>query len=174
MTVGLVCYSRTGVTEAAARRAEELLEEAGHGVRWGPLRPRVDLPYPLWLALSFLPGSRFPLAPPLPDPAGWDACLLALPKWTFSCPPVNAYLARRPPLPPTAVLVTCGGWDQERYLAQVEKHLARRGVEVLGGLALKRRSLEGGRTPPALAEFVRRCFPAADARREEAGTTPSR
>ncbi len=160
MNILVVHYSRTGTTEAVARGATDLLAEAGHAITRMALQPRIDLPYPLWLALSFVPGSRFPLAA-TPDPAGFDACLLALPKWTFSCPPVNGFLARQGSrLPPTALLVTCGGWDQDRYLAQLERRLLGLGVPVLGGLALRKRELERDPLPPILRDFLGRCFPA--------------
>ena len=154
-------YSRTGTTEAVARGSADLLMGQGHALTRSTLRPRVDLPYPLWLALSFVPNSRFPLAIDPPDPTGFDACLLALPKWTFACPPVNSFLAHHGSrLPPTALLVTCGGWDQDRYLAQLEKRLHGLGVTVLGGLALRRRQLDRDPLPQVLRDLLGTCFPA--------------
>jgi len=162
VNVLIVYYSRTGTTEAVARRSAALLEERGHGVTGAALRPRLDLPYPLWLALSIVPGSRCPLAAAPPDPAGHDACLLALPKWTISCPPVNSFLAQQGSrLPPTAVLVTCGGWDQDRYLAQLERRLHALGVPVLGGLALRKRELDSDPLPQVLRDALGTWFPAS-------------
>ncbi|MDF1554536.1 MAG: hypothetical protein P1P84_15805 [Deferrisomatales bacterium] len=159
MKILAVYYSRTGTTEAVARSAADLLAEMGHALTRVALQPRVDLPYPLWLALSFVPGSRFPVAAP-PDPSGFDACLLALPKWTFACPPVNTFLAQHGSrLPPTAVLVTCGGWDQDRYLAQLERRLQGQGVSVLGGLALRKKELQGDPLPQILSDLLGTCFP---------------
>jgi hypothetical protein len=156
----VVHYSRTGTTALAADGAADLLEAAGHGVNREALRPRVDLPYPLWLALSFVPGARCPLAPELPDPAAFDGCLLALPKWTFACPPVNAFLARHGSrLPPTALLVTCGGWDQDRYLAALERRLGELGRTVLGGLALRKRELDRDPLPRILRDLLGTWFP---------------
>ena len=159
MRIGVVWYSRTGATARAAREAAALLEDLGHQAAELPIRPRVELPYPLWLVLSFVPGSRFPLREPPPPLESFDGCLLALPKWTFSCPPVNSVLARCRKLPPTALLVTCGGWDQERYLAALERRLARRGATVLGGIAIKRRRVEAGETPAVLRELLAAWFP---------------
>jgi hypothetical protein len=163
----LAWCSRTGTTAAAAARSRSLLEEWGHCVAEAPLVPRWDLPYPVWLLLSFVPGCRVPLAPEdsaqgWPDPRAFDRCLLALPKWTFSCPPVNEYLARfGPRLPPTALLVTCGGWDQDRYLGSLARRLQAGGVPVLGTLALRRRRLEEGTADGALGAFLLRAFPPA-------------
>ncbi len=160
MNILVVHYSRTGTTEAVARGAADFLEEKGHALTRVALQPQVDLPYPLWLALSFVPGSRFPLAA-TPDPAGFAACLLALPKWTFACPPVNTFLAQLGGrLPPTALLVTCGGWDQDRYLAQLERRLQGLGVAVLGGLALRKKELDRDPQPQALRDLLGTCFPA--------------
>jgi hypothetical protein len=147
--------------------------QAGHQVCETALEPRLDLPYPLWLALSFLPGFRFPLRQPVCDPGAFDACLLALPKWTFSCPPVNSFLAaqgRR--LPPTAVAVTFGGWDEERYLAALQRRLAALGVPVLGGLAVKKSRLHETETQSRIAGFLRLCFRQEPAHRR-APTPPS-
>lgn len=135
------------------------MAKAGHEVFRAALEPRLDLPYPLWLALSFLPGSRFPIRGNLPDPAAFDACLMALPKWTFSCPPVNSFLAawgRR--LPPTAVAITFGGWDEERYLAALQRRLRALGVPVLGGLAVKKKRIHHAEVQILLADFLLQCF----------------
>lgn len=166
----MVCYSRTGTTAGAAALAAQALGAAGHAVTETRLEPRADLPYPLWLALSFAPRSRFPLRHPPPAPDA-DACLLALPKWTFSCPPVNEFLARiGRSLPPTGLLVTCGGWDQARYTAALAQRLMVLGVPVLGTLILKRRDLEAGVAAPAIRSFVEGRF--GPVRRQALGDSP--
>lgn len=155
-----VHYSRTGTTRSLAEFSAHRLEELGHSVSEEPLRPRFDLPYPLWLALSFIPGSRAPLSPPLAEPATFDGCLLALPKWTFSCPPVNSFLSSRgASLPRTALLVTCGGWDQDRYLAALAHRIRSLGVPVAGTIALKRRLVCEGTTIARFSDFLAGCFP---------------
>lgn len=160
MKILLAWYSRSGTTERAAGLAAELLRDEGHRVTEFPIRPLWDLDYFLWLALSFYPGSRFPLQEELPRPSEFDACLLALPKWTLSCAPVNEFLAQRGrQLPPTAVLVTCGGWDQDRYLAELQDQLKALNVRVLGGLTLKRKRIDEGTLGGELAEFLRVSFP---------------
>lgn len=155
MRILLAWYSRTGTTERVVRAARPMLEALGHEVVEDRVRPRFDLPYPIWLALSFVPGARVPLARGRVDPAGFDASLLAVPKWTLACPPVNAYLAWvGGRLPPTAIVLTCGGFDQARYLRALERRVARAGVRVLGGLALRRRHVIGGTADDALRDFL--------------------
>ena len=95
------------------------------------------------------------------QPAGFDAWLLALTKWTFACPPVNTFLPHQGNrLPPTALLVTCGGWDQDRYLAQLARRLRGLGVAVLGGLALRKKELDRDPLPQVMRDFLGTCFPA--------------
>ena len=160
MRVSVCCYSKTGTTRSAAREAAGFLARAGHDVVEIPLEPRFELPYPLWLALSFFPRSRFPLRPTLFDPARFDGCLLAVPKWTFSCPPVNSFLALHGrTLPPTALVVTYGGWDHERYAAALASRLASLGVSVRGTWLFKKKRWESGEGRGELEGCLRRCFP---------------
>ncbi len=155
----LVTYSRTGTTATAAGWAAAALREAGLGVESFRVEPLLDLPYPLWLALSFFPGARFPVrGSPAWEPS-YRGCLLAMPKWTFACPPVNAFLARSAGrLPPTGVLVTCGGWDQDRYLRALLRRLGRSGIRTLGGLAVRRRDVESGAARARVEAFALSCF----------------
>lgn len=158
MRLLVVCYSKTHATATVAARAVESLREAGHSVVEHSIRPRIELPRPLWLALSFIPGSRVPLVEPV-DPADFDACLLAFPKWTLSCPPVNAFLARRGTrLPATALLMTYGGWDETRYLRTMEHRLERMDVRLLGSVAVKRRDIGSEDTATRLDRFLRESF----------------
>jgi len=159
LNILLAWCSRTGTTARVAAAARAGLEGLGHAVTEAPIVPRFDLPYPLWLALSFWPGSRVRLQGDYPDPGRFDACLLALPKWTFACPPVNGYLKRfGAGLPPTAVLVTCGGWDQERYREALQRDLGRRGVRVLAGWTVKRKAIEAGAFAEDLQGFLEAAF----------------
>lgn len=156
MRILIPWYSRTGTVERLVELSRRFLTEAGHEPFPAKLDPEVDLPYPLWLLLSFVPGCRAPLRSP-PDPEGFDACLLALPKWTLACPPVNAFLDGRR-LPPTALLISCGGWDQERYTAELAGRIAAAGVEVLGALAVKERRVADGSLEEELRTFLAKAF----------------
>ena len=160
MKILLPWFSRTGTTARVAAEARGCLERTGHDVTEVPIVARRTLPYPLWLAISFFPRSRVRLRGAYPDPLSFDACLLALPKWTFSCPPVNGYLARFGPcLPPTALVVTCGGWDQDRYMDELERRLRKMGVRVAGGWTVRRKSVEASAFSQDLATFLQAIFP---------------
>jgi hypothetical protein len=153
-------YSRTGTTARVIRQAVTCLAAMGHRVTEARIVPLFDVPYPLWLALSFVPRSRFPLSRNPLQVAGIDSCLLALPKWTLSCPPINTFLARHcPDLPPTALLVTCGGWDEARFLKNLAARLELLGAPVLGGLTVKRRDVEAGTSVSPVEGFLETCFP---------------
>lgn len=156
-----VWFSRTGSTESVVRQASGMLRGLGHTVTEAPLVPRVELPYLADLALSFWPGARVPLREPIPDPAGFEACLLALPSSAVSCPAVNAFLALRgATLPPTALLATCNGWGGALFLRSLHRRLERRGVPVLGRLAVKRNLVYQNKTIVDLRLFLAGCFPA--------------
>lgn len=160
MRILLPWFSRTGTTRRLAAEARAVLEGLGHEVVEAPIVPRCNLPYPLWLLLSFVPGSRVPVQGESPDPGAFDGCLLALPKWTWACPPVNGYLERvGSRLPPTALLVTCGGWDQDRYLRALQGRLECMGISVRGGWVVKRRELEAETAGPRLERFLAGAFP---------------
>ncbi len=160
MDLLIAWYSRTGTTLSLVPAARRALAARGHRVAGARLRPRRDLPYPLWLLWSAVPGARVPLRSPPPDPRPYGGCVLMLPKWTLSCPPVNAFLARvGPRLPPTALVLTCGGWDQERFAAALTRRLADLGAAPRGSLTLRRRAVERGEAEAPLAAFLAEAFP---------------
>ena len=155
----VAAYSRTGTTARVAGRATAFLQALGHEVVEVAIVPRRNVPYPVWLGLSCLPGAAVPLTGRYPDPASFDACLLAVPKWTLACPPVNRYLdrfGRR--LPPTALVLTYGGFDEARYLRSLERRLHGLGVVHLGALLLRRRTVEAAAFEADLRAFVVAAF----------------
>ena len=155
MRVLAAYFSYTGITKQVMETSISILEDSGNEVCVERILPEVDLPAPLWLAQSFFPGSRAPIHELAHDPADFDACLLGLPKWTFACPPINAFLVEHGrTLPPTAVAVTCGGWDQERYLEELRERLRRMGVAVTAGITIRRRDIENGEAEDRLAELM--------------------
>jgi hypothetical protein len=130
----LVLYlSRTGTGARVARDAARALGKMGYRADLRPLEPRFDLPYLLWLLLSFIPALATPINKLDVDPGDYDRCVLVMPKWTFNCPPVESFLGQyASKLPPTFLLVICGGWDEDRYMESYRGKLVSAGAEVSG------------------------------------------
>lgn len=158
LRVLVLFHSRTGTSARLARDAARLLSRMDHDPVIARLAPRRDLPYFLWLLLSFLPGARFPLADPLPDPSGFDALLIVFPKWTFGDPVINRFLADAPEeTPPAAFLVACGGWDAERYAKRYAERRRSRG-KVLGTEIFLRKEVGTPTGEARLAMCLRKWF----------------
>lgn len=152
----IIYFSRTGVTAGLALEAAKVLDREGFSVQMEGLRPKLALPYPLWLLLSFFPGMKTGIKKLKANPASYDGLVLAFPKWTFACPPVEGFLARQGTrLPPTALLVSMGGWDGERYLYAYGGRLLMRGVKVVERLLFKRGDVTGAGRNEALAALAR-------------------
>ncbi len=135
----LVLYlSRTGTGARVARDAARLLERRGDSVVLCPITPSFELPYLIWLLLSFIPGLPTPIRNLKQAPQEFDRCLVIIPKWTFNCPPVEALLkGYGDKLPETFLLVTCGGWDEERYTERYRARFVGAGTKVAGAAALR-------------------------------------
>lgn len=151
----ILCHSRSGASARLAREAARLLRAEGWEASHHPLLPRRSLPYPLWLALSFLPRLRVPLKPLPASPADFDALIFAFPKWTFACPPAEALLRGAAGHPPTVLLVACGGWDQERYLADFKARWEKRGGRVAGAATARRDEIAGGKAAARVEDALR-------------------
>lgn len=158
MNIGVICYSRTGTTSLAAGQAASRLKRAGHNVSEIKIEPKVLLPYAAWLLFSFIPRSFVPIKPLDIQSLKLDSCLLALPKWTFSCPPVNAFLRKNLfNLPPCAVLTTYGGWNERPYLNALMRRLSKK-HKVLGGIALKKSEIHQNLHTEKLNHFLDSIF----------------
>lgn len=131
----VVYYSRTGTTHAVATDVAAGLDApAVHRVR-----PTTERSYPNWLARSFVPGSTVPIEPVPTDLRDAEVVVLGTPKWTFSCPPVTALL-RRADLGgvPVGLVLTYGGFDEERYADALVDRLTGMGADVRARLLVKR------------------------------------
>lgn len=131
----VVYYSRTGTTRAVATDvADGFAAPAVHRIR-----PRTERSYPNWLARSFLPGSTVPIEPVPTDLRAADAVVLGTPKWTLSCPPVTEFL-RRVDLDgvPVGLVVTYGGFDEQRYADALVDRLEGMGADVRATLLVER------------------------------------
>ena len=151
----ILYHSRTDATARLVREAARELRAGGFDLALAPIEPRLPLPYPLWLFLSFIPGVRFPIRPLEEELSHFDGCLLAFPKWTLANPPVNALISvYGKDFPPTALLTVCGGWDELRYLEQYRNALERKGVTVIGQAAFRRGQIGKPQTLPLLKRLL--------------------
>ena len=134
-------YSRTGTTERVARAVEARLDDP----TVERLRPTKQRRYLHWLARSFVPGSTVAIDPVEADPRAFDAVFLGTPKWTFSCPPVTAYLDRvRFDGVPVGLFLTYGGFDEERYARRLEDRLRAAGAAEVVTLLARRERVDAG------------------------------
>jgi hypothetical protein len=131
----VVYYSRTGTTRAVATDVADGFDSpAVHRIR-----PRTERSYPNWLARSFVPGSTVPIEAVPTDLRDADAVVLGTPKWTLSCPPVTEFL-RRADLDgvPVGVVLTYGGFDEQRYADALVDRLTGMDADVRATLLVKR------------------------------------
>jgi hypothetical protein len=140
MRILLVYYSFTSSVESLARSIEACLLPA-HSVTTEEISPIKARSYWNWLLLSFIPGSSVAIASRPVDLDSFDRICIGFPKWTFSCPPLNRYLAELPRLRPQTRLglfTSFGGFDEDRYLRELTARISRKG-RVAASLAVKRK-----------------------------------
>ena len=88
--------------------------------------------------------------------AEYDAVFLGSPKWTLSCPPVNAYLEAADFQGTTVGLfVTFGGFDEERFTQSLADRLRSLGSTVPAKLLVKRDLVDGPQLDEKIDRFVR-------------------
>ncbi len=162
MRILVVYYSFTSTVESLARSIAACL--AGrHDVTITSITPVRGRSYWTWLLLSSIPGSSVAIGNPPADLDGLDRICMGFPKWTFSCPPVNRYLAMLPELPPETSLglfMSFGGFDEDRYLREIAARVARKG-RLVASLAVKRRLAD---TPESLSIVQQFCDALVDGR----------
>ncbi|AKG91891.1 Flavodoxin [Geoglobus ahangari] len=128
-------FSYTGNSK---RIADAIAERFNLKVR--EIVPKLSLPYPAWLLLSFIPNLGVPVKE---VEVRSDRVVLCFPKWTFNCPPVTSLIksgtlrGRR-----VFLITTYGGWRGEQYLRGYAKMLERRGAKVEGMRLVKRSEVE--------------------------------
>ncbi|MEF8831481.1 MAG: hypothetical protein V5A23_08115 [Halobacteriales archaeon] len=146
----VVYYSRTGTTRAVATDVADCLESPA--VR--PIRPRTERSYWNWLARSFLPGSTVPVESMATDLRDAGAVVLGTPKWTLSCPPVTEFL-RQADLAgvPTGLVLTYGGFDEQRYADALADRLEDLGADLRARLLVQRDAVGTGDYRDGLATF---------------------
>ncbi len=155
MRILVVYYSFTSTVERLASSIKTCLAPS-HDVTVTGIVPVRTRSYWTWLLLSFIPGSSVAIGNPPVDVDGFDRICVGLPKWTFSCPPVNRYLALLPKVPPETSLglfMSFGGFDEDRYLREIAARVSRKG-RLVASLAVKRRLVD---TPESISLIRQFC-----------------
>ena len=135
-------YSFTGntrrIAQALAQRLRDFCDV--ETVEIIPTRRRC---YLHWLAYSFVADSEVDIENPETELSHYDVVLLGFPKWTFSCPPLNGFVRKLRSLnkPRFYLFMTCGGFDEQRFLDSFTHKLARMGCDVAGSLTIERKQI---------------------------------
>jgi len=154
----LVAYfSYTGDTR---RIAEALLERlrTSYDAETVEIVPTRKRSYLHWLAYSFVPNSEVDIENSETDISRYDAVLLGFPKWTFSCPPLNRFIHKLRNLgkPRFYLFMSCGGFDDQRFLDSLTRRLTRMGCNVAGSLTVKRKQTKSEVYAETVDSFVKR------------------
>ena len=149
-------YSYTGNTKRIAQILAERLQNSCdvETVEIIPTRKRC---YFHWLAYSFVPDSEVEIDNSEIELSHYDVVLLGFPKWTFSCPPLNRFIRklRSPNKPRFYLFMTCGGFDEQRFLDSFTRKLVRMGCDVAGSLTIERKQIHRETYPESVDSFAK-------------------
>ena len=141
----LAFFSWTGNTKFVA---EEIKRNILHNneVDTSEIHPKKTRRYSTWLLLSLIPGSKVSIQPTINDISNYDFLILGCPKWALSSPPINEYLNSLKGCKGrmSAVFITFGGYDEKRYLLQLENSLKKKGLQIIDRLAVRRSDIKKG------------------------------
>jgi hypothetical protein len=149
-------YSYTGNTKRIAQALAERLRNFDVGiVEIVPTRRRC---YLHWLAYSFVPDSEVEIENPEVELSQYDVILLGFPKWTLSCPPLNRFIRKLRNLnrPRFYLFMTCGGFDEQRFLDSFTRKLTRIGCNITGSLTIERKQIQRETYSTSVDSFVKR------------------
>ncbi len=96
-----------------------------------------DLPYILWLILSFIPYLKIKASFEMPSS---DRAIICFPKWTFNCPPIT-YFINRVRVRELYLVICYGGFDEKRYANFYRKMVMKR-AEKCEYILVKRRHVD--------------------------------
>ncbi len=146
----LVYYSFTGNTERVGNLIARYFKQKGINCDIYKIEPLFNLPYFLWLLLSFIPSLPFPLknlnSLNFED---YNVIILGTPKWTFNCPPVTSFIrflkrSGRKIKSRFAIFLTYGGFKENIYLEKLKMKLERFGFNVAVTEKFKRSDIRSG------------------------------
>lgn len=98
-----------------------------------------NLPYIIWLMLSFIPYLGVKISAEEPDDS---RIILCFPKWTLNCPPVTSFIRKFARGRKILMIICYGGFDERRYAEFYRKFAIRCGAVEAEYLLVKRRELE--------------------------------
>jgi hypothetical protein len=165
-------YSYTGNTKRIAQALAERLRNFCDVeiVEIVPTRRRW---YLHWLAYSFVPDSEVEIENPEVELSQYDVVLLGFPKWTFSCPPLNGFVRKLRSLnkPRFYLFMTCGGFDEQRFLDSFTHKLTRIGCNITGSLTIERKHIQRETYSTPVDSLVKRIQEEHTADRQAGGET---
>jgi len=149
----LVYFSRTGNTQKVANLIFERLRIEKIECEVFKIEPIFDLPYLLWLFLSFVPSLPFPVKSlKFLKLEKFDIVILGTPKWTFNCPPVTSFIYKLKKfsrslntgksLPKIFLFLTYGGFREEVYLKKLVRKIEDFGFEIVAFEKFKRSEIQ--------------------------------
>ncbi|WP_455286237.1 flavodoxin family protein, partial [[Eubacterium] cellulosolvens] len=106
----------------------------------------------------FAPGSEVEIENTEMELSGYSAVLLGFPKWTFSCPPLNRFIRklRSVSSPKFFLFMTCGGFDDQRFLRSMTRRLAKIGCDVVESLTVRRKQIRTEAYGASVDSFAKR------------------
>jgi hypothetical protein len=102
--------------------------------------------YVTWLVYSFVPNSVVRIKDIRSDVSPYDLVCLGTPKWTFSCPPFNAYLRAMTGCEGKkfGLFVTYGGFREEGFITHIVGRIKQKGANSISVLAIRRSEILTG------------------------------
>ncbi|MEM2211167.1 MAG: hypothetical protein QW372_06760 [Nitrososphaerales archaeon] len=155
----LIYFSWKGATKRVALDIKKILEKK-YRLEVYEIKPKVERNYFDWLIRSFIPNSRVQINPLPFNLTHYDLIYLGLPKWTFSCPPINEYLSLISGVEGKKfkVFITYGGFDEDRYLKAFLKKLKGKKIKVVATLKVKRSEIGKEEYLRSINEFCSESF----------------
>ena len=150
-------FSYSGNTRRLAQALTERLRNF-YDVEVVDIVPTRERSYFHWLVYSFVPGSEVEIENPVMELSHYDVVLLGFPKWTISCPPLNRFIRklRSHNKPRFYLFMTCGGFDELRFLNSFTHKLTKNGYNIVGSLAIRRNQIQDGTFSKSVDSFVKR------------------
>lgn len=155
MKILIIYFSDTGYTKTIA---EEIYSQISvfHHVDLVRIYAEKDRSYWKWLMWSFIPRSWVKIKPLHVDIRNYQWIFLGTPKWTFSCPPINQFLRniKGGIGKSTALFMTYGGFDEDRYLKKLVKRVSRLGLRVELAFKVRRKTIQKNEYSKTVKTFL--------------------